>query len=235
MYLSFRPSLAVTAATVAMVALTVALGNWQERRVGEKNALAAQFEQRMAAPVLALPAAAADAASLQFHRLAARGEYAPALSFFLDNKVLDGVPGYFVITPLKLEGGAEYVLVNRGWAAAGPRRDVLPELATPAGPQVVEGIATVPTKRFLQLGAEVPGRVRENLLIDALAAEWRIPLQPIVLQQTSGAADGLVRRWERPDNGSERNRSYALQWYSFAALAAFLYVALNLKRARRAR
>ena len=47
--------------------------------------------------------------------------------------------------------------------------------------------------------------------------------------------EGVKRRWARPDNGSERNRSYALQWYSFAALAAFLYVALNLKRARRAR
>ncbi len=235
MYLSFRPSLAVSVATLAMVALTVALGNWQQRRAAEKNELAAQFEQRMAAPVLALPASPVDAGSLQFHRLAARGEYVPALSIFLDNKVLDGVPGYYVITPLKLEGADEYVLVNRGWVAAGPRRDRLPQVATPAGTQFVEGVAGVPTKRFLQLGAEVPGSVRENLVIDSLAAEWRIPLQPIVLQQTSGAADGLVRRWERPDSGAERNRSYALQWYSLAGLAAFLYVALNLKRSVLAR
>jgi hypothetical protein len=36
--------------------------------------------------------------------------------------------------------------------------------------------------------------------------------------------------WERPDAGVDRNRGYALQWYSFALLAAILYAVLNFKR-----
>jgi cytochrome oxidase assembly protein ShyY1 len=51
-----------------------------------------------------------------------------------------------------------------------------------------------------------------------------------VIEQTSDARDGLVRAWDRPDTGVDRHRSYALQWYSFAALAAVLYVALGFKR-----
>ena len=39
-----------------------------------------------------------------------------------------------------------------------------------------------------------------------------------------------MRAWERPDTGVERHRSYAVQWYSFAALAAVLYVVLGFKR-----
>lgn len=233
-YPSFRPSLAVTAATLAFVALTVSLGNWQERRAAEKIALAAQLEQRTAEPALALPGLPVDPQSLQFHRVVARGEYVPGLTFLLDNKVLDGVAGYFVITPLRIENSREYLLVNRGWIAAGARRDLLPEVVTPPGLQNLEGIAIAPTKRFLQLGADGAGKVRENLVVARLATEWRIPLEPVVLQQTSDSADGLVRRWQRPDSGADRNRGYAIQWYSFAALAAILYVALNLKRSRRA-
>jgi surfeit locus 1 family protein len=229
-YRSFRPSLAVTLATAATVALTVTLGHWQQRRAEEKISLARAFDERMAGPVLSLPAAPVDAAELQFHRIRVHGQYAPELSFLLDNKVLDGVVGYLVMTPLRIEGGNEYVLVNRGWVAAGPRRDVLPALATPRGTLTVEGIATVPSKRFLQLGADAPGPVRENLVIDQLAAQQHIALQPIVLQQTLDAPDGLVRKPERPDIGADRNRAYSLQWYSLAALAAFLYVLLNFKR-----
>ena len=58
-----------------------------------------------------------------------------------------------------------------------------------------------------------------------------LTLQPVVIQQTSDTSDGLAREWERPDTGVDRHRSYALQWYSFAALAAVLYVLLGFKRA----
>ena len=37
----------------------------------------------------------------------------------LDNKVLAGVAGYHVIMPLRIGGLPKYVLVNRGWVAAG--------------------------------------------------------------------------------------------------------------------
>ncbi len=220
----------MTLATAAMVALTVMLGHWQQRRAEEKTLLARTFDERIAGPVLSLPASPVDPAQVQFHRMRARGQYAPELSFLLDNKVLDGVAGYFVMTPLRIEGGNEYVLVNRGWVAAGRSRNVLPAIATPGGVQTVEGIATVPSTRFLQLGADEPGPVRENLFIEALAAQDHIALQPIVLQQTDDVADGLVRKWDRPDTGADRHRSYSIQWYSFAALAVFLYVLLNFKR-----
>jgi surfeit locus 1 family protein len=55
-------------------------------------------------------------------------------------------------------------------------------------------------------------------------------LQPIVLQQTSKAADGLVRSWSRPDTGADRNRGYAFQWYALATTILITYVALSFKR-----
>jgi surfeit locus 1 family protein len=41
----------------------------------------------------------------------------------LDYKIHRGRLGYYVVTPLRIEGSAMHVLVNRGWVAAGARRE----------------------------------------------------------------------------------------------------------------
>jgi len=123
------------------------------------------------------------------------------------------------------------VLVNRGWVAAGDRSS-LPVVPTPVGVQTIEGEAVVPSARFLELAPEqAAGPLRENLVLAREEKRLGLTLQPVVIQQTSDASDGLAREWERPDTGVDRHRSYALQWYSFAALAAVLYVLLGFKRA----
>jgi surfeit locus 1 family protein len=227
---TFRASPVVSVAALAVIALTAALGHWQQRRAQEKLALARAYDERAALAVLALPASPLAPEALAWRRVSARGVYAAALSVFLDNKVQGGVAGYHVITPLKLAAGEYYVLVNRGWVAAGPRRDVLPAVPTPAGEQTVEGVAAVPSGRFIELAPDTDGPVRQNLVIERLASQLGVPLEPFVLEQTSPAADGLVRKRERPDAGIDRHRAYALQWYSLAALAALLYVVLNIRR-----
>jgi surfeit locus 1 family protein len=62
-------------------------------------------------------------------------------------------------------------------------------------------------------------------------AQWSgLALQPVLVQQTSAAADGLAREWSRPDTGVQKHRGYAMQWYLFAILVIVLYVSLNLRR-----
>ena len=123
------------------------------------------------------------------------------------------------------------VLVDRGWIAAG-ERSKLPAVPTAEDPRTVSGIAVVPSRRFFELAPETPrGPLRQNLVIERERERLALKLQPLVIEETSDLKDGLERVRERPDSGAERNRSYALQWYSFAALAAVLYVVLGFKRA----
>lgn len=123
-----------------------------------------------------------------------------------------------------------HVLVDRGWVAAG-ERPALPAVPTPESVQTIEGIAVVPIRRFLELAPEAAaGRLRQNLVIGLEEGRLALKLQPFVIEQTNDAPDGLARVWERPDTDVDRHRSYALQWYSFAALAALLYVVLSFKR-----
>lgn len=231
---TFRPAISVSLAALLVIMLTLALGQWQQRRAGEKLALAHSWDERSGGPALSMPSARVDPSQGEYRRFLVQGEYAPALGVFLDNKVHGGVVGYHLITPLRISGGDRYVLINRGWIAAGLRRDVLPVINTPPGTQSIEGIAVVPSQRFLELAPDdLPGKVRQNLVIGKMESELRIALQPVVIQQTGGPDDGLVRTWERPDIGVDRHRAYSLQWYLLSALTAVLYVFLNLKRSRR--
>jgi surfeit locus 1 family protein len=227
----FRPAFVPSVAALAAIALTVSLGNWQTRRAEERLALGRRLDDAAQQTARTLPPSPVEVHDYEFRRIRARGEYSAKHTILLDNKVLHGVPGYQVVTPLKIAGGDRYVLVNRGWVAAGARRDVLPQIKTPAGTQTVEGIGVVPSKYILELGARTEeGIVWENLVL-ARYAKWSgLKLQPIVLQQTSKAADGLVRSWSRPDTGADRNRGYAFQWYALATTILITYVALSFKR-----
>jgi surfeit locus 1 family protein len=219
------------AAALAVIVLTVSLGNWQSRRAEEKLALGRELDDAARHAVLALPSVPVGAHGFEFSRVSARGEYSTRHTILLDNMVLRGVVGYQVLTPLKIAGGDMHVLVNRGWVAAGARRDSLPQIQTPAGMQTVEGIAVVPTSRILELDAKTEeGMVWENLVL-ARYAKWSgLKLQPFVLQQTSDAADGLARVWQRPDTGADRHRGYAFQWYALATMTLIFYVAFSFKR-----
>jgi surfeit locus 1 family protein len=229
---AFRPGWIPSLAAAGFVGLCIALGNWQTRRAEEKLEAGRLADEAARGPVLQVPAGRVEAAGFERRHVAARGTFVARDTFFLDNKVLRGTAGYEVVTPLKPEGAGVPILVDRGWIAAGDRSK-LPEVPTPEGVRTIEGVAVVPSTRFLELGADVDtGKLRQNLVLAREEKRLGVALQPFVVQQTADTGDGLARVWERPDTGVDRHRSYALQWYSFAALAAVLYVALGFKRSQ---
>ncbi len=206
------------------------LGNWQARRAEEKRAPGEAFDQALRSPPILL-APGADAASLIHKHIAARGRFVPEHTVFLDNKLRRGRAGYEVVTPLLLAGSDWHVLVDRGWVAAPPSRATLPAVRTPDGDLEIGGIALERLPRALETGVAPQGSVRQNLDVAAFAAETRLRLAPLVIEQHSQMPDGLSRDWPRPDFGIEKHESYSLQWYSFAALAIVLVIVLSLRRA----
>jgi len=203
---SFRPRLWPLALAAAACAAGIALGNWQARRADEKRALADNVQ-----------------------RIAVHGEFLPERTVLLDNKVRNHRAGYEVVTPLRLGEGI-HILVNRGWVAAPPTRDQLPEVVTPRGPVRVEGIVLPRLPRALKLGDPGTGRVRQSLELKAFAVETGLPLQAFVIEQHRGIADGLLREWPRPDAGIEKHQSYSFQWYSLAGLALVLGVVFSFRK-----
>jgi len=223
-----------TLATVAMIALTVSLGNWQIRRGHDKEALQQRFDALGKEPPVDLGVAKVDASVLDLRRVRARGTWLPDYLVLLDNRVRHGVPGYHVFMPLQLEGSKLSVLVNRGWVAASPERSHLPDIPTPQGVVTVEGLSKAPRGKTFELAPDSStGKVWQNVTIERFRDASKLDLQPIVVEQTNTADDGLVREWERPEFGVEKHRGYAFQWYSLAVLTVALYVVLSLRGAKK--
>jgi surfeit locus 1 family protein len=215
---------------LAVVAVTITAGNWQRGRALQKEALAAQYAAAALAPPVDLAPTDIDSVRLRYRTVRATGEYDGARQLFVDNRVHAGRAGFEVVTPLKLAQSNRYVLIDRGWIAQGQARSELPRVPPPAGPLTVIGRANLPPSPYLELkGARNSGPLWQNLDLERIAATTGLDLLPIVIEQTEANAppDGLIRDRPPPDLGAERNRGYMLQWYSFAALAAGLWLALN--------
>ena len=57
-------------------------------------------------------------------RLRVQGQFDTERQFLLDNIILDGRYGYYVVTPLRLSDDNDVLLVNRGWIEkAGDKTD----------------------------------------------------------------------------------------------------------------
>lgn len=229
----FAPTLWPTLAALLFFVLTLWLGNWQSERAETKRALQARYDTAAEEAPIHLGSTLLDRDSLLYRKLEVRGVYDDAHTILLDNRVVNGVAGYYVLTPLKIDGDELAILVNRGWIAAGRTRAQVPRPPTPTGRIRLEGMAVDPHSRFLELAPTVPqGRVWQNLDFARYTATSRLKLHPVLLLQTSALDDGLLRSWPRPDTGVSMHVSYAVQWYSLAATLAVLWLVMNVKRHR---
>ncbi len=226
----FRPHLGWTLAAAAGIALTLALGQWQVGRAQYKEALQSRYELLGQQPVIGIGSGTADRDGLLLRRVEVRGTFEPKYTVFVDNRIYKHQPGFHVATPLRIAGSDRYVLVNRGWIA-GPRDRSLPEVPTPTGEQVVQGIAVAWSERYLELSTKVAeGNIWQNLVYERYRQATKLELQPVVVQQTGPAEDGLVREWNRPDLGRNTHLAYAFQWYALSLAIFVYYLVTHVKR-----
>lgn len=162
MKIRFWPTLLI----LVVVAVTVRLGFWQRDRAHQKEALNAQIVAFENAPARDVGAQTLPLKSIEFHRVEARGEFMPERVVYLDNRPYNDQPGFYVVMPLKLEGGG-YVLVNRGWL---PRnmadRTGIEHYETPKGVVEVKGIARANASQAFELGqggSAAHAQIRQNL------------------------------------------------------------------------
>jgi surfeit locus 1 family protein len=239
----FRPRAVPTLAAIAAVLVFVTAGQWQQRRMHEKEALRAEFDAAAGlAPLdLAAKPGRTDWHALRYRRVTASGEYDARRQILVDNRVHDGRAGYHVITRLVLTDGRA-VLVNRGWTPQGASRSALPQVSPPAGTVTVHGRIAIPPAAVFELGKDsASGSTRDsvwqNIDVARFSAATGMAVLPFVVEAVNTPSapaleDGLVRDWPAPDFGVEKHEIYMVQWYALAVLAIVLWGTLNLRRSR---
>lgn len=219
--------------TLVAVAVTLSLGRWQLSRASAKARLQASVEERGRQGEL-------DGASLLgsmptdlllHRRISVKGRWLAGGTVFLDNRQMNAKPGFYVVTPLQLEGSRQAVLVQRGWV---PRNFVdraqVPKIDTPSGVVEVAGRMAPPPAKLYELGGAVAGPIRQNLDLAQFSAETGVPLLPVSILQTGVSGDGLLREWPVASAGIDKHYGYAFQWFGLSALMAILYVWFQIVR-----
>lgn len=224
MYRAFKPSWPMIILTVIAVSLFCRLGIWQYQRGLEKARLIKQHQAQKLT---------AYAPSLQLHtgmQLKLKGRFDNTHQFLLDNQFYRHQVGFDVLTPFLLDSG-EWVLVDRGFVKA-PNRQFRPKLTPIATTQQIKVTVYFPSSKARVLGDVVETKsdwpkVIEKVDTALLGRVLGQPLLPMTMRLQSREAHGFIRDWPVVSFPPARHYAYAMQWFSFAAIALFLFFYLN--------
>jgi surfeit locus 1 family protein len=217
---------------IALVALgassMIALGVWQLGRLQERRALNAAIAGRLDHPPIALPGALPDVRDMEYRPVVVSGTFDFSHEIVLRNRALNGAPGFHLLTPLRIEGGQDAVLVDRGWI---PYEAASPELrqpyARPAGPVTVQGLIRLSQARPASLAPADPPLAPDRPRLDAwfwpdlarIQEQIPYPLLPFYVEQDPGPDRRVIPAPVHDiDLSDGPHLSYAIQWFAFAAI-----------------
>jgi surfeit locus 1 family protein len=207
---------------LALVAAVVfaRLGIWQLARFREKvrrNASIAAQQLEPAAPLASVPR---DTAGAHYRKATISGRFDYDHEVVLGARTHQGSPGVDLVTPLRIAGSDTAILVNRGWVYSPDGATVDHARWRERDTATITGYIEVyaPDAGVTKVARE-PQLVR-RLSRTELAPRLRFPLAPYYLVATGDSADGAhPARRELPALDEGPHRSYALQWFSFMAIA----------------
>jgi surfeit locus 1 family protein len=239
-----RRWLLATLLVLAGTGVLARLGIWQLDRLAERRAFNSRVLAQIDQPEMPLEgdALALDLFNMEYRPVIVRGAYDFAHELTLRNQVHDGRYGLRLFTPLKIEGSDRVVMVDRGWVPLESSEADLTasswQMYAEPGPVVVRGILRrTQSKGDFGFISDPPG----TLLVWNMANLPRMAEQVSDLLLTTAyvqlAPDpswtGLpVRSVPEIEISEGSHFSYALQWFTFAALLFFGYPFFVLREER---
>jgi surfeit locus 1 family protein len=221
----------------------VFLGFWQLDRLADRRAANAARLAVLDQNPVTLTVATADGATLAGRKVRLSGTFINDESVVLRGRRSDsGVDGVHLLTPLRLSGAEEAVLVDRGWLPVSQRSAASLAAYAVSREVTLEGIAWPPqvrpdsplAPRDLPLPGEtrIPAWVRVD--VAGIQTQVSAPLLPIYVEALPSTGASTLPRPSDPralDEGP--HLGYALQWFSFAGMLAIVYAALMRQELRR--
>lgn len=220
---------------LGLMVVFAALGTWQMQRLAEKEALIATVASSLDAPPAPLPPSTdwteLTGDELNFRPVTATGTFQPAQRVLVFTSLADargeaGGPGYWVMTPVALEGGGT-LFANRGFIPQAVADDLDALEPPPAGAVDISGLA----RRGETASPFTPAPDAERG-IDWIRDPARLaeiagiggPVAPLYLDLPAGAPGELPQGGETVVEFPNNHLGYAMTWFSFAILTPILLV-----------
>ncbi len=172
-----------TVFVLGVAALTLRLGFWQLHRAQDKEARAAQqaLHAKLAPRLIGPTVETLEDVIAKPVRV--RGYFMPEHTVYLDNRPYHGAPGFYVITPLRIDAPppsdsknirrhpplqATYVLINRGWLPRNLReRAALAPYETPTERVDIQGLALAHPGRLFTFNKPVQQNLHHEQTLGA--------------------------------------------------------------------
>lgn len=220
-----------------LVTLLCSLGFWQLDRAKEKKQILAQQEQALEVATINLNQYEIPSIdTVRYQKATLTGRYDSAHQFLLDNQIVNGKNGYFVLTPVFLDGQSRAVLVNRGWVSLGSDRNKLPEVDIKTLHINIAGrFNQFPSVGIKLRGAEIPTETWPSVVqvIDSevLSQKLGYELVDYQIELDPTAAEGYTREWKMSTPiPPEKHRAYAVQWFGLALTLTALFIWISIKK-----
>ena len=219
--MNVRPrTVIIMAAALTLVFLR--LGFWQISRLRERKALNAELASRAVQAPIPVSQLPTDTANAHYRRVSVNGTYDYANEIVLTLRSRDGSPGVNIVTPVNQPATDTALLVVRGWVYS-------PDGITVDLPRWREGttvngsgfVETYPPRRKGYNNS--PTHPNAFRWLDRSVLEKRLnrPLEPYYVVLTTPPADSIKMppRLSVPPMDEGPHQSYAIQWFSFAAIS----------------
>jgi surfeit locus 1 family protein len=201
-------------------ALFVRLGFWQITRLHERRAHNAVVGARQRSAPATLSALPPDTAGAHYRLASVIGRFDYDHELVLTNRTRRGSPGVDLLTPVRLPGSDTVVIVDRGWVYAPDGSTVDRSRWREGDSARVGGYVELYTPDNGATPLAKDPRIVRHASRREIAARLPFPVAPYLVVQVgdTGTATHPARR-ELPVLDDGPHRSYAVQWFCFAAIA----------------
>jgi surfeit locus 1 family protein len=216
--------------------ICVRLGFWQLERLQQRMDRNTSITDQLNASVEPF-----SLAELDYQRVTLEGNYLHEHEILLQNRSLDEVTGFHVITPLQIDDGS-VIPIDRGWIPYETGAAFALDSFQMTESVRIEGVLLPsqpqPRWRFLSDPIPEPGDppLKTWRLIDIKGIQRQMPFllhhQFISLIHIEPIREPQPEPDFQPDLSNGPHLSYAIQWFSFAAIA-IIGGAIMLQRSRR--
>lgn len=222
---------------IVCVPLFIKLGLWQYNKAMLKQELQSSYNLSLDSNALNFPEKLENLDFWRYKKIKIKGSYDTKYQILLDNQVENDQAGFHVLTPLKIEGRNDYVLINRGWIAGGASHTDLPTIVTPTKSVEIIGLVWVPSKKIFTLESNTEknswNQVWQNMDMERYQKGVALNILPIVIKlDPKSDAGGFVRNWQVPASRIATNLGYAYQWFGFAFASILIYLYTSIKKVR---
>jgi len=214
-----RRSIVFCAFALLASILFVRLGFWQLARLRAKVQRNDAIAARQREPAVQFASLPRDTAAARYRRASAAGVFDYGAELVLSNRTYQGSPGADLVTPLRLAGSDTAVLVDRGWVYSPDGSSV--DRARWREPDTVSIVGYVEqyAPDAVSTSAARDPRILRRISRREVSSRISYPLAPYYLVQTGDTATSHPVRREMPVLDEGPHRSYAIQWFFFAATA----------------